>query len=91
MRDAGQSASGTFDFSVRFCDGPTLASGVATGPALAFDDVAVDSGLFALSVDPPGTEFVGEKRWVQISVRPGVATGACTDLLPLIALAPAPQ
>ncbi len=91
LRDAGQPASGAFDFSVRFYNGPNLAIAVATGPALAFNDVPVDSGLFALSVDPPDTEFVGEKRWVLISVRPGAATGAYTDLLPLIALTPAPQ
>lgn len=91
LRDAGAPAQGVYDFRVRFYDGPDLGSGNPTGPALDIADVPVETGVFHLSVDPPDVEFVGERRWVQVSVRPGASSGAYTDLLPLIAVAPAPQ
>jgi hypothetical protein len=88
LTDAGSPPTGAYDFQFRAFDAAT--GGTQSGPTVTRDDVAVAGGLFTTSLDF-GAVFTGNRRWLEIAVRPGASTGAYTPLLPRQELTPAPN
>jgi hypothetical protein len=77
LTDAGNPASGTYDLQFALFD--AASGGAQVGTTLTRDDVVVSNGLFTVSLDF-GTVFAGNKRWLELGVRPGASTGAFTTL-----------
>ena len=88
LDDAGSPASGVYDFQFQLFDAATGGSPVA--PTVLEDDVAVATGVFTVSLDF-GTAFAGDKRWLEVGVRPGTGTGSYTTLSPRQELSPTPS
>ena len=88
LTDAGNPADGAYDLQLRLFDASS--GGAQVGPTLTRDDVVVSSGLFTVSLDF-GAAFTGNKRWLEIAVRPGASTGAYTTLAGRQELTPAPN
>jgi hypothetical protein len=86
--DAGNPASGSYDLQLVLFD--AASGGAQVGPTLTRDDVAVANGLFTVSLDF-GAVFAGNKRWLEIRVRPGASTGTYTTLGGLQELSPSPN
>src|SRR5262245_12497265 len=87
LADDGTPATGAFDLQLILFDDP--AGGSQVGAILTFDDVAVTAGLFTVTPDF-GAVFHGNRRWLQIAVRPGASAGAYAVLSPRQALTAAP-
>ena len=87
LSDAGTPANGTFDFQFTLHDAPT--GGNTIGPSLQRNGVTVGNGLFATDLDFGAGAFVGNARWLQISVRP-TGDGPFTTLTPRQSLAAVP-
>ncbi|MBI1766731.1 MAG: hypothetical protein HYR56_35440, partial [Acidobacteria bacterium] len=81
LTDAGNPANGTYDLQFRLFD--ALLSGNQVGSTIVREDVTVSSGIFTVTLDFGAAVFAGANRWLEISVRPGVSTGAFTTLAPL--------
>ena len=79
LLDEGVIPTGSYDFVVSLFDSPTDPAAI-TSP-LFFENVAVSEGLFQLPLDY-GSQFVGERRWIQIGVRDGSSIGDHEPLLP---------
>ena len=88
LADGGTPANGAYDFQLRLFDAPT--GGNTVGPAVTLDDVTVSQGLFTVSLDF-GAVFAGNKRWLEVAVRPGTSSGSYTTLSPRQELAPSPN
>jgi len=88
LTDAGNPADGAYDLQLALFD--AASGGAQVGPTLTRDDVAVASGLFTVSLDFGGV-FAGNKRWLEIRVRPGASTGAYTTLGGRQELTPGPN
>jgi hypothetical protein len=88
LTDAGNPAGGAYDFQFVLMD--AAVGGAQVGPILTRDDVQVTNGLFVVSLDF-GAVFTGNKRWIELGVRPGASTGAYSSLPPRQELAPAPN
>jgi hypothetical protein len=88
LTDAGNPADGAYDLQLALFD--AAAGGAQVGPTLTRDDVGVASGLFTVSLDFGGV-FAGNKRWLEIRVRPGASTGAYTTLSGRQELTPGPN
>jgi hypothetical protein len=71
--EAGSPANGTYDFRFVLYDAP--AGGNQVGPVVTRDDVFVSTGLFTVGVDF-GAVFGGQRRFLEVGVRPGASTGA---------------
>jgi hypothetical protein len=78
--EGGTPATGTYDFQFNLYT--ASAGGAALTGVLARNDVSVNSGLFLVELDFGGPPFMGEERWLEISVRPGASVGAYTLLTP---------
>ena len=71
-KEGGSLANGDFDFEFKLFDtdsGGTQLSGIA-----ALDDIAVIDGRFTVQVDFGVNVFNGDKRWLEITVRPSADT-----------------
>lgn len=88
LNDGGAPASGAFDFQLVLYDAPV--GGSQAGPVLTRDDVSVTGGLFTTTLDF-GAVFGGNKRFLEVGVRPGASGGAYTILSPRQELTPAPN
>lgn len=88
LTESGTPASGSYDLSFVLFDAPT--GGAPVGPAVALEDVTVTEGLFTVVLDF-GSVFGGEKRWLELGVRPGSATGPHTVILPRQEVTPSPS
>jgi hypothetical protein len=88
LTDAGNPADGAYDLQLRLFDASS--GGAQVGPTVTRDDVVVSSGLFTVSLDF-GAAFTGNKRWLEIAVRPGSSAGAYTILAGRQELTPAPS
>ena len=53
--------------------------------------MAVEAGLFALTLDFGAAPFIGELRFLELRVRPGASGGGYTILAPRQAIRPAPE
>lgn len=87
LSDDGAPASGAFDF--RFALYDAAVGGSQVGPIATRDDVAVTNGLFTIALDF-GAVFDGNRRFLDVAVRPGASTGAFVSLTPRQELTPAP-
>jgi trimeric autotransporter adhesin len=88
LTDGGNPASGAYDLQLALFD--AASGGAQVGATVARDDVAVTSGLFTVGLDF-GPVFTGNKRWLEIRVRPGASTGAYTTLAGRQELTPSPN
>jgi hypothetical protein len=88
LTDAGNPADGGYDLQLALFD--AASGGAQVGATLTRDDVVVASGLFTVSLDF-GAVFTGDKRWLELRVRPGTSTGAYTTLAPRQELTPGPN
>jgi len=88
LNDAGNPASGLYDFEFRLFDAAT--AGTQVGPTVPQDDITVSTGLFTVNLDV-GAVFAGERRWLEVAVRPGATTGSYTILTPRQELTPSPN
>ena len=79
IRDAGLPANGTYD--LRFRVFAAAVGGVQQGPTVSFDDVIITNGVVTLPLDF-GDIFSGDRRWLQIEVRPGPSGGLFNILSP---------
>src|SRR4051812_30766563 len=73
-------------YDLRFNLFAASAGGAALTSAVDRDDVVVSNGLFTVTLDFGAATFDGNARWLDIAVRPGVSTGAYTNLVPRQAL-----
>jgi hypothetical protein len=81
---SGNPHDGLFDFKFTAFDTPTDGTGNNLGQFVA-DDVLVTDGIFTTLIDYSilGDEpFMGDKVWLEISVRIGTTTGGYQQLLP---------
>ncbi|MEN1727368.1 MAG: hypothetical protein AAGJ52_02920 [Pseudomonadota bacterium] len=83
----GAPAQGVFDFELLVFDAESAGALEAT---LVVEDVLVQAGLFAVELDFGTGVFIGDDRWLELSVREGASTGGFTGLLPRQALRAAP-
>ncbi len=80
LTDNGAPANGTYDFQFTLFDMLTGGSSVA-GP-LAVTDVAVNNGLFTVTLDFGIDQFNGLNRWLEIAARTNDAAASFGMLLP---------
>ncbi len=64
--------------------------GAQVGSQVTANDLAVSDGYFTVLLDFGSAAFMGEKRWLEVQVRPGDSSGAYTTLSPRQALTAAP-
>src|SRR5204862_2470927 len=88
LTDSGASASGSYDFELKLFD--DASAGTQVGSTLTLTNVAVSSGLFTATLDF-GAVFGGNRRFLEIGVRPGGSGGAFTVLVPRQELTPVPD
>jgi hypothetical protein len=83
----GSVANGSYDLTFTVWDaasGPNQISGTVTNSS-----VVVSNGLFTVLMDFGAGVFIGNSRWLEISVRPA-GSGPFTTLAPRQAITPAP-
>lgn len=80
LRDGGVPANGNYDFQFLLFD--AASGGTQQGATETRTNVAVDKGLFTVSLDF-GNQFPGANRWLQIRVRPA-GVGSYTALTPRV-------
>jgi hypothetical protein len=88
LTDGASPADGTYDFQLILYD--AAVGGSPVGPIVTVDDVVVTQGLFTASLDF-GAVFSGQKRWLELGVRPGGSSGPYTPVSPRQELAPSPS
>jgi hypothetical protein len=88
LSDAGSPATGSYDLQFALFD--AAAGGTQVGTTVTRDDVVVTGGLFTVGLDFGGV-FTGNKRWLELGVRPGASTGAYTPLAGRQELTPSPN
>ncbi|MET0555515.1 MAG: hypothetical protein ABW221_20915 [Vicinamibacteria bacterium] len=89
LSDGSVPAEGTFDLEFTLYDEATGGSPVL--PAVVVEDVAVERGLFTVSLDFGAGAFRGDARWLAVGVRPGASSGAFTPIAGRQELKPAPN
>lgn len=89
LRNGANPASGSHD--VRFSLWSSQAGGAQIGPTLCTDDLQIEGGRVIQTLDF-GQAFVGEKRFLQIEVRPDAAHAlACGDASGFVSVGPRTQ
>lgn len=89
LKELGQPANGLYDLQACLFDTPSNPIPLACAPDL--EDVPVEGGLFAITLDFGSAPFVGQQRHLELRVRPGSSGGAYTTLSPRQVLRPAPE
>ncbi len=89
LKEAGQPASGLYD--LQFCLFDTPSSALVIACAADFNDVPVEAGLFAVTLDFGTAPFVGQQRYLELRVRPGASSGSYTILAPRQLIRPTPE
>jgi len=87
FKDGTSWADGQYDFEFKLYDGSS--EGNQLGSTVMGDDLEVADGYFTTSLDF-NSQFSGNPRWLQISVRSGNESGAYTTLTPRHELKPTP-
>ncbi|MCC6676665.1 MAG: hypothetical protein IT436_05930 [Phycisphaerales bacterium] len=77
LNDAGVLANGTYDLQFKLFN--AAAGGAQQGATLTRSDVLLADGQLVTTLDF-GAQFTGQRRWLQIEVRPGASVGAYTIL-----------
>lgn len=90
LQDAGNPATGTYDFrfTLQYNDG-MLGMQIVGTPQLK-DDIAVTQGVFSVPLDF-GATLSNRDYLLKIEVRPGASSGSYTTLSPDTAIKPTPQ
>jgi len=89
LKELSQPASGLYDLEVCLFDGPSNPIAISCAPD--FDDVPVEAGLFAITLDFGSAPFVGQQRFLELRVKPGASGGGYTILSPRQIVRPAPE
>jgi hypothetical protein len=85
---AGTPANGTNDLTFTLYD--AASAGATVGTSNTVNDLVITNGLFTVTLDFGAGVFNGAARWLQIAARPGVSTGAYTNLAPRQPITPTP-
>lgn len=88
LRVQGAPANGTYD--LRFTLYNVATAGTPLDDPFVVEDVTINDGLFTVEIDFGLNPFNGQRRWIEIGVRPGDSTGAFSELAPRIELTPVP-
>ncbi len=88
LTDQGGPANGVYDFEFRVFD--AVSGGAQQGSLVTINDLGVTNGLFTVPLDPGANVFTGPARWLNMAVRPGVSTGAYTNVVPRQPITAAP-
>src|SRR5688572_20595783 len=80
LMEGGAPATGTYDFQFNIF--AAAVGGAALTGVLTRNDVGVNAGLFLVELNFGSGPFMGEERWLEISVRPGASIGAYALLTP---------
>lgn len=89
LTESGQPANGLFDLQACLYDAPGNPTALAC--AADFNDVPVENGVFAISLDFGATPFAGQQRYLELRVRPGTSPGSYTVLSPRQLIRAAPE
>ena len=89
LRDNGQPANGQYDLQFTLYD--ALTGGNQIGNSVVIDDLQITNGLFTVEIDFGINPFSsGQRRWIEIGIRPFNSTGSFVILDPRIELTPVP-
>jgi hypothetical protein len=81
LQDNNNPANGTYDLKFTLYDAAT--EGNAIGNPVFIEDLQIQNGLFTVEVDFGTAPFAqGQRRWIEIAVRPGDSTDDHTTLRP---------
>jgi hypothetical protein len=75
-RADGSPANGVYDFEFRLYD--ALTGGNSVGQALTQENITVTAGWFMVDLDFGRGVFTGDRRYLEMAVRPGNSSGAYT-------------
>src|SRR6266436_7315023 len=88
LRDAGKSATGTYDFQFTLFDAP--GNGAPIGATVNQTSVGVTNGLFTADLDFGAAVFDGNPRWLQVGLRPAGSGNPFTMLAQRQQVSPTP-
>jgi hypothetical protein len=80
LTEAEAPANGSYDLEFKLFD--AASGGSQVGSTVTLGSVGVTNGLFTASLDFGTGVFAGNRRWLQMGVRPGGTGGAFTTLVP---------
>jgi hypothetical protein len=86
LSESGVPANGIYDLRFRLYDQAASPGGVQIGPTLCVEDLVVVDGIFTTQLDF-GSAFSGQRRFIEVGVRPGNA-GTCAVVLGYTTLLP---
>ncbi len=89
LKELGQPASGLYDLQVCLFD--SASNPIPIQCAQDFNDVPVEAGLFAITLDFGSAPFSGQQRFLELRVRPGASVSGYTVLAPRQVIRPAPE
>lgn len=92
LNDDGSPADGLYDLQFTLFADATHAMFGQVSPVLQLDDIDVVDGYFTVDLDFGGDPNLlnGDRRWLEIAVRPGASAGDYETLSPRQRLRPAP-
>jgi hypothetical protein len=88
LLDAGSAADGIYDLQFRLYD--AAGGGNQAASTLDVGDVEVVAGFFAVTLDFGSDVFDGNRRWLEVGVRPGDSADKFTVLRPRQQITPVP-
>jgi hypothetical protein len=88
LLDSGAPATGVYDFEFRLFDSD--GNPVGSPSTVTVEEESVSNGLFTVQLTFGGDAFTGQRRYLEIGVRPADSVGAYTTLSPRQELTPAP-
>ena len=89
LKDNNNPANAKYDLQFTLYDAPT--GGNRIGNSVVFDDLQITNGLFTVEIDFGINPFSsGQRRWIEIGIRPFNSTRPFVTLDPRIELTPVP-
>ena len=88
LADNGNPATGMYDFLFELYDAEM--GGVQIGSSILLNEVEISNGYFTVLLDFGGSIFVGNPRYLAISVRSGASESSYTPLAPRRMITPNP-
>jgi len=89
LTESGQPAGGLYDLQVCLFDSPSNPVALACAPDFA--DVPVEAGVFTVALDFGAPTFAGQRRFLELRVRPGASVAGYTILSPRQLVRPTPE
>lgn len=89
LKDAGAAANGNYDVRACLFEVATGGSSLVCAPEL--NDVPISNGLMSVGFDFGLAAFVGERRYLELAIRPGTSSGAYTIIAPRQVVSPVPE